>query len=398
MNYNLKELLDKYNNQTANEEEIELIKEKIEEFNLLQDQALKDELPFNDFDLELEKVDTRKIKKQVNRKIRKIILLIFVSIISFLLAVFFVITPLINHIYFNPATKEKNATIPEYNLVSAVYTELTQPYLRLAYINSENIGPGSYQIDKGYSSVISTAQSSFSNPSFSYTIRRGKTVVTNEPSHNYGTPPMTRFESSVDDSMYEALKVKRLDKINALPDSSLLNVALTFKEPLSMEETLAFLEFEDVTSDSNYQLNWLSVANSELNLGLDWFGTFQIIEDKVGTNDPYLLSLNKTYPNLFPGAPTYQEIPNRSQALEDHFISSLSYVIDHQDLLEKQESFYSTTLLKKVLDDTKKNGLLINGIYLSGTPKAINKFASKQEIAAITVHSTELYNDTFSDN
>ena len=398
MNSNLKELLHKYNNQTAKEEEIELIKEKVEEFNLLQEQALKDESPLNQLELDFESVDTDKIKKQVNRKIGKLVLLIFTCLIGLLLTIFLVITPLMNHFYFNPNDKQKNATIPEFNLVSAVYTDLTQPYLRLAYVTSENTGPGSYQVEKGYSSALSTAQSNFSNPNFNYSIKRGKTIVTNEPPHNDTAPLLIHFESSSDDSMYEDFKTKRLEKIQALPDSSLLNVALSFKKPLSIKDTLTFLESETYPSASNYRLNWLSVSNTEdISLGIDWFGTFQILEDKVGRSDPYLLSLNKTYPNLFPGAPTHQEINNQSQALEDHFLSSLAYVTDNQDLLEKQESFYSPELLKKILTETKENGVKINGVYLSGTPKAINKFASKPEVANIDVHSTELYNDNFSD-
>lgn len=398
MSINLKKLLQKYHNHTATEEEITLIKEKIEEFNLLQEQSLLDEIPFSQIDsVESTTINTDKIKRQVNRKIIKLVSLIFIGFISFIILFYFFLVPVINHLYFNPNSKEKNASIPEFNLVSAVYTELTQPYLRLAYVTSNNNGVGTYQIEKGYSSVVSTNQSFLSNPSFTYTIKKGKPVITKEPSHNYLTAPTQLVSPTSDPGMYDKFKQQKLTKIKDLPSSSQINASFTFKKPLAIKDTFSFLESNTLPSESNYHLNWLSVANDELSIGIDWFGTFQILENKLGTNDPYLLSLNQTYPNLFPGAPNHQDIQDQSNALENHFLSSLSYVIDNQELLEMQESFYSPELLKKILTDNKKNGVKINGIYISGTPKAIAHFGSKDEVALIDVQSTELYSDSFSD-
>lgn len=397
MTINLKELLHKYNNNTASKEEFKLVEEKIEEFNLLQEQILTDEINLDNFKISETTIDTKKIKRQVNQKISKIVFLIFAGFISLLLIFYFVITPFINNLYFNPNEKKEGASIPEFNLVSAVYTELTQPYLRLAYVTNKNIGIGTYNIEKGYSSVISTNQTVFQNPTINYTLKRGQTIVTNEIPYNV-TIPIQHFDSSNDDSMYETLKKQKLAKIKDLPSSSQLNVALSFKEPLTIAETLVLLESDSIPSDSNYRLNWFSVANSEISLGMDWFGTFQILEDKLGRNDPYLLSLNKKYPNLFPGAPTSQKVYDRSKDLEEHFTSSLRYIIDNEELLDKQESHYSSELLYKILQDTNNNGIKINGIYLSGTPKAIATFGSKENIAHIDVQSTELYSDAFSDN
>ncbi|MCM2138479.1 anti sigma factor C-terminal domain-containing protein [Vagococcus fluvialis] len=323
--------------------------------------------------------------------------MIFSGLISLLLIFYFVITPFINNLYFNPNEKKEGATIPEFNLVSAVHTELTQPYLRLAYVTNKNKGIGTYDIEKGYSSVISTNQTVFQNPTIRYTLKRGQTIVPNEIPYNV-TMPIQHFDASDDDSMYESLKQQKLTKIKDLPSSSQLNVALSFKEPLTIAETLALLESDSIPSDSNFRLNWFSVANSEINLGMDWFGTFQILEDKIGRNDPYLLSLNKKYPNLFPGAPTSRKVYDQSKDFEEHFTSSLRYIIDNKELLDKQENHYSSELLNKVLEDANNNGIKINGVYLSGTPKAITTFGSKENIAHIDVQSTELYSDTFSDN
>lgn len=44
MTINLKELLHKYNHNTASKEEIKLVEEKIEEFNLLQEHTLTDQM------------------------------------------------------------------------------------------------------------------------------------------------------------------------------------------------------------------------------------------------------------------------------------------------------------------------------------------------------------------
>lgn len=397
MSTNLKELLQKYNDQTATEAEIKKVKEQMEIFNLLQEQALIEEIPFNTLDTTDITYDAKQIKKQVNKKIIKITSLIFGSVLGFIVCFFLLIIPFMNRFYFNPETKEKNAPIPEFNLVSAVYTELTQPYLRLAYLTSEKTGLGTYQIEKGYSSVVSTNQNTYSNPRFSYSIKRGKPIFNQELIHPYLTMPLQQIAPNSDLEMYADYKQQKIEKLNDLPSSSQVNASFTFKKPLSIEETLAFLETDTYPTESNYRLNWLSVANEDLALGMDWFGTFQILEDKVGSNDPYLLSLNKKYPYLFPGAPTHQTISDQSNALESHFLSSLSYVVDNQNLLNMQESHYSINLLENVLKDTKKNGVQINGIYLSGTPQAVTTFASKEEVVAVDVQSAELYSDSFSD-
>lgn len=107
MTINLKELLHKYNNNTASKEEIKLVEEKIEEFILLQEHTLTDEINLDNLKISDTTVDTKKIKKQVNRKISNIIFLIFSGLITLLLIFYFVITPFINNLYFNPNEKKK---------------------------------------------------------------------------------------------------------------------------------------------------------------------------------------------------------------------------------------------------------------------------------------------------
>ena len=399
MTTNLKELLEKYKNKTATEEEMNLVKEKLEEFSLLQDQLLKEDIELTDFENSINSIDTKNIKKQVNKKFLKLVLLIFTLLMSCFLVFQFVLKPVLNTFYFNPTTKEKGAPIPSFNLVSAVYTELTQPVLRLGYVTSTNTGIGTYEIEKGYTSLMNTQNNGlFNAPTLTYTLKRNEVLPNSESEINYSPAPIWRYEDSRDINFHQDFKDQTIKKMKELPKSSGLDVALSFKEPLTIEETLKLLEADGLPGDSNYRLNWFSVDNKNINIGFDWFGTFTILSEYVGTNDPYLLSLNKKYPNLFPGAPNSSGIDNISQSLEEHFISALSYIIDEKAYLEKQESQYSDKMFKNILDEQKKNGVKINGVYLSGTPEAIIKFAEKDEVINVDIQGTELYSTFFTDN
>lgn len=399
MTTNIKELLKKYEEHTATQEEIDYITEKLEEFNLLQEQLLKEDFDLETLSTDLPEIDTKQLKKQVNKKIRNLILLVFTGVISLFLIFQFAVTPVLNQFYFNPMDKEKTSHIPTFNLVSSVYTELTQPTLRLGYVTNKKTGIGTYEIEKGYTSLLSTdTHRAYENPSITYTIKRNKVIENTENNLNYQMNPIWHYDKNRDPDFHQQFKDKKIQKMKELPKSSGLDVALSFKEPLTIEETLAFLETEGLPGDSNYQLHWFSVENKNINIGFDWFGTFPILSEYIGTNDAYLLSLNKKYPNLFPGASRSQDISNISQSLENHFSSALSFMIDHEELLEKQETQYSTVILKEVLKETEKKGVKINGVYLSGTPKGITHLAEKEEVINIDVIGTELFSTFFNDD
>lgn len=394
MTENLKILIEKYKSNTATESEKKIVEEKLTEYTLLQDLMLENE-PLLEIPLDSEtvKIDQKKMKRQINRKLTKLITLIMTLFISLGLIFYLLITPLLNHFYFNPNEKEKSAPIPTFNLVSSLYTELTNPAFRLNNVTSTKDGIGNYAISKTYDSTMDTL-----NPNakvVSYSIKRNE-VITPYEAFLPVVAPIAKLEKDTDTSIYSALKDKNLNKLKTLPTSSEIDASFLFEEPLTMEETLNLFETAAFPIESNYRVNWFSVANPNFSLGFDWFGTFPILQEAAGKSDPYLVSLNEKYPQLLPNAAQSQTIESYPKAMEDHFISSLSYILDNQESFEKLETQYSFELLENSLDYIKEHGVKINGVYLSGTTDAIIKFGEKNQVLNIDILGTSLFSSSYS--
>lgn len=394
MTANLKELLEKYKTNTATEEERQQIEEKIEEFNLLQDYLLKDDESFHFSPEDSSVIDTKKLKKQVNRKIYRLVLLTFSVIIGIVLAFHFLLSPMLNQLYFNPTKKEADAPIATYDLVSGVYTELTNPMYRLNQVTVKQTGIGSYDITKTFNKKLNTIATNF--PTLNYTIKRNNVKPTLDGSIYSNIPPIWKMTSKDDKKMADLAKKQTLSKLVELPESSEVDATFSFNKPLTIEEVFNSLEITDWPGDSNYQINWFSVdSENHLTLGFDWTGTFPILGDQNGANNPYLMSLNKKYPNLFPSVPQSQKIKNLPTAMEEHFISSLSYILDQQDIVEKQEQILSVDDMKRTLKKVKASGVKIDGIYISGTVGAITKYGKNDSISNIDILGTNLYSKSF---
>lgn len=394
MTENLKELIQKYQNKTATETEKKIVEEKLTEYTLLQDLMLENEsildVPFENTSIE---IDSKKMKRQINHKLTKSVLLIITSLISLGIIFYLLVAPLLNRLYFDPSAKDTSAPIPTFNLVSSLYTELTNPNFRLNSVTTTNDSVGSYIVNKDYDSTMNTLSSN--SQTISYTIKRNK-VLTPYEAYLPVVTPIAKINDDSDTTLYSDSKTQTLNKLKTLPKESEIDASFLFEKPLTIEETLQLFETDGFPSDSNYRVNWFSVDTPNLSIGFDWFASFKILQEYGGKSNAYLMSLNEKYPQLLPNAPQVQTIENYPKAMENHFISALTYVLANRDSLEKQESFYSLDELESILEDVKKQGVKINGVYLSGTTDAVVKFGEKKQVLNIDVLGTSLYSHTYS--
>ncbi|MEG0551651.1 MAG: hypothetical protein RR554_10825, partial [Vagococcus sp.] len=226
MKTNLKELLEKYKTNTATKEEKQQIEEKIEEFNLLQEYLLKDDDSFHFSPEDSSVIDTKKLRKQVNRKIYRLVLLTFSVIIGIILAFHFLLSPMLNQLYFNPTKKEADAPIATYDLVSGVYTELTNPMYRLNQVAVKQTGIGSYDITKTFNMTMNTVTPDF--PSLTYSIKRNQVEALAENMINYSIPSIWKSNDKENKTITTQAKNQTLSKLNELPKSSEIDATFSF--------------------------------------------------------------------------------------------------------------------------------------------------------------------------
>lgn len=398
MTVELAELLKKYRTDTATAAEKKLVEEKIKEFNLLQEYVLEQE-ELTDFPhVALPAVDAKKIKRQVNRKLFKFTFAAVVCLGILVLLLQFAAAPLANRLFYDPREKADDSPISAYTLTAGLNTELTNPLLRLTHVAMENTGIGKYTIVKSYDAVMNSQ--AIANPTTTVQLKRGLLQLpeNERQTSSYWKTSLPALMTADAADKYQGYKEKIVEKLAAMPKSSEVDGALTFAKPLTLSETLAFFETKALPVASSYRVQWLAVeVGDHVTLGFDWFAMIQLLGALSGSNNAYLLNLNKTYPNLLPTVENPQTIEDQAQALADHFTSVLRYVLDNQKLLSLQDSGYSAKSLKQALAYVEKNGVKIKGVYLSGTVTKFTELAAKDVIVYADVLGTSLFSQSYTD-
>ncbi|WP_265459815.1 anti sigma factor C-terminal domain-containing protein [Enterococcus sp. HY326] len=402
MTEKLTDLLEKYQRGEATAAEKNYVEERLKEFAALQEVLLEQE-DSEVFELpnstEAETVDSKKLKHQFNRKFLRLglgvagILLVVFAVLQWLLF------PLANFFYFNPTEKVVHEEVVPYNIVAAIQTEVTSPLYHLSALGSQQDGIGKYIITKTYQSNLPAVP--LSGNQETYEIVRGKVGETS------GTLPAassligrTSELSEESRQLFLANKEQTLEKLTALPATSEIAGGLTFATPLGLGEVQEFFGTESFFSDSDYRVNWFSVdiGDSEgLQLGFNWFATFDFAANYIGTSSSYLTDLNGQYPHLLPSTEAGATDVNLRQDFKEHFTSCLQYLLDNHELLKMQNKAtpLSAEYLQQALDYIEENDVKITGVYFSATTERYREIVGADQVLDTQILGTELYSQSF---
>ncbi|MHC5375093.1 anti sigma factor C-terminal domain-containing protein [Enterococcus sp. LJL120] len=402
MTEKLTDLLEKYQRGEATAAEKKYVEERLKEFAALQEVLLEQEAG-EAFELpnltEAETVDSKKLKRQVNRKFLRLglgvagILLVVFAVLQWL------IFPLTNFFYFNPTEKVVHEEVVPYNIVAAIQTEVTSPLYHLAAVDYQHNGIGKYAVTKTYQTNLPAVP--LSNNQETFEIVRGKVGETSSslPAAS-GLLGVTGNLSEESRQLFLANKEQTLEKLTALPATSEIAGGLTFATPLSLGEVQEIFGTESFFSDTDYRVNWFSVDIGDsdgLPLGFNWFATFDYAANYIGISSSYLTDLNGKYPHLLPSTEAGATDVNLRQDFKEHFTSCLRYLLDNHDLLEKQNQAtpLSTEYLQQALDYIEENDVKITGIYLSATTERYREIVKSDQVLDTQILGTELFSQCF---
>ena len=392
---NWEELLERHAAGTLRPEEEELVAEKLAEVNAVQEYLWRQEKADLAGATDLPPLDSKKMKKQVNQKFLKLVLLVFAALALGGSVLYFGVVPLVEKTYFDPRAKQTESTDTDYQIYQALYTELTSPQFRLINSQIDKVGFATYHVRNFYESKF--YQNGFSQNQVEERFVRGVKEPT-ELSLTYQNPnvlPLLKTKGM--DELAESMQAgnqQTLAKLKEIPASSRIDGVLSLTQALPAEKVSQMFAAED----SQTTIQWLSVAVADpegepsgLLLGMDLSATLPLISN----NKAYLLKLNETYPELFPWAFQYSRDGFTAETYQTHFTSLLRYLSDHRELLDKMSDTISLESLKAALAYVEEHGVKVNAVYLSGRNQEFRDLAQDQTIWDIKVLAAELYSNAY---
>ncbi|MGG7142689.1 anti sigma factor C-terminal domain-containing protein [Clostridium nigeriense] len=360
-----KYIFEKYKNGTATEEEIKIIEEEIEKNELINDYL--SENIFGEIDnisdnIGLDEIDTKVIKKAVNKKFRKVVVLSVVSVLLIIILINFLILPSYNNFFYNPSRKITNQQNQDELFIDmSTFTELHLPGYTTDNTNVEGLGLGKYDITINQNNLFTGE-----NVVFNGKVVRNELITQNNNLFKF--PAIDAFYD-VDNknvlninkdgsSIYGQNKEEReylINNVKELPKGSVISSYISFKKDLSLDE------LKSLEKKYNFTANWIAIRTTDSNtytkVGFDPTGTGVIIESGTLSEEDYpCFELgNEEYDNGY-----------SAEILEKHFKSLLKYMSSREDFLNTffNVNNISSTIYSEVLSYIESNGIKTYGILL----------------------------------
>lgn len=385
-----KDIFDKYINNQATEKEIDYVENEIDKIEIINDylaNKIEDEIIINDynqgFDYDksssvIEESDNtvKEIKKAINKKLVQVGVISALSVACFLLCLRFIVSPIMNKIYYNPLEKVDGYS-SRMDIDLEIFSELHFPGVSNVQVSYEPLGFGKYDINirqqdyidvdnVGYSAVLNKNQFQADNGFYKYLPMN---VFTR------GTSPFYQYPVDAD--------TEDMEKLKSLPDYIGAKVMVSFKEDLDVKEILDTLDGFDLDN------NWIGVRSfplDEQSAPLTGFvpnGTGLVFDEQYFDSEKY--------PYFDLGWVDFDKGKITPEILETHFESMLRYMADNEDFVKTDVMFKGCdSFYKEALEYIKSNGIKSYGVVVSGKPSEILKLRQHPMVEQIYVEDVFL--------
>lgn len=385
-----KDLLDKYKNGTASEEEIVLVEEELQKYEVISDYLSEGyDIDFENHNLNLiDNTDTTSVKRTVNKKLRKTILSSVIIVFSILFTTNYIISPLVSSFYYNPSQKSVSKYQDDLYFDLKVITELNLPGYAINTVHSQNLGFGKYDIYFERVNLFNRETKS-TNTTIKRNLQRGDSFHDFFPI-NYmeflDIAPDDRNRNSVEDRRNE----RNQELINYIKELNPISYVSSY---VILQEDITAKDFDELRKKYNNKVTfrWAAVRTAP-----------------YGTPNPYLSGFN---PNLNDGSVSGDSVAKDKypylqlvdymkdgidsgtfngsfdEAYTTHFISLLKYANDRKKAIisldggSKIESQY----YKNALNYVESNGVKIYGLLIHGEASELLKFLDNEKIKTIEI-------------
>lgn len=327
-----KELLERYKKGLVSEEEKFSIEQDIEKYEAIEEYLL--DIIDDDFvdltelpNIEKNTDETLKLKKSVNKRLRKVVFASVATVIAILFVVFFIISPFVDSLYYNPARVSIGELDKDIDFDLKAITELNMPGYTVSNVHIERLGFGSYEIDYFYRNIFN-----YEDYKVSSKIKRGEIYATRKDLYENNFIFMDVQIPNRERRYIDEQKEDILNHIRQLNPVSYVSVALTFENDLTMEE-LYNLE----SKYPDIEFIWAGIRmDSPGKKVMDMIGIELLSSNGVhlddGVEEKYkAFTILKWLVN--PVGSGNSNKPLQAQAYELHYKSLLQYVIDREEAI-----------------------------------------------------------------
>lgn len=357
-----KELMEKYKSDTASDEERQLVEKELEKYEVIEDyysQMMGFEIE-DSFEKVGDREESLKIKKSVNRKFKRVIFATLAIILGLLVTVFFVVSPLVDSMYYNPRGVTVGESEADIFFDLEVIMELNMPGHDLfSLVDVDSRGFGNYDInfsrinlfnDETTNVITKLEKNEQFNMRISYYENR------------YNAFKSVRMPDFFDEEVVEKDNDMVLNHLNQLSPVSYISSYLTFDNDLTMEE---LHQLDEANPDITFA--WVAVRTPESEEVFNMLGFAPMFGITIAIDDSHDL---EKYPALDihdfivnPGIFDDGSTSIRPVAYERHYLDLLQYVVDREDAIgalelnQLKHDFY-----KEALEYSHENGVRSYGV------------------------------------
>ena len=153
MNY--KDLLQRYKKGLLNDEEKRIIEQEIEKHEAIEEfltETMDEEIydSWNTLDFENHKEETSKLKKSVNKKLRKVVFTSVLIVVVLYIGIFYILSDIVDKIYYDPTATTQSEDIKykksDFYYDMQAYVSLNMPGFSIYSTFQESKGFGEYEV------------------------------------------------------------------------------------------------------------------------------------------------------------------------------------------------------------------------------------------------------------
>lgn len=387
---NFKDLLDKYKNGSASSEEVELIEDELKKHEAIQEYLSESyNIGFEkDILHESTKGETIFVKKSVNRKLRKVILASVSIVFLTLFTIFYIISPIINNLYYDPSKKTVGKEQQDLYFDLKVFTELNLPGYELTGPTIiENLGFGTHNIYFQRNNLFTGETKEVSTK-----IRRNVRIGFSQfffPEDNWVFTGIK--QSSLSEYEYfEGQKVRVVNHIKEFNPVSYISAYIIFEKDLSMDE------FHKLSRKYNNKVDFKWVAVRTENEKDASGGKAQPSIYSSGFNPNYnngSMSDDRADKNKYPCLQLLDmlsaENTNKfdfAEAYTIHFTSLLKYMNDREKAVTALDhNGFKLEYYKDSLQYIGKNGVKTYGVLVHAEARDLLEFINNEKVKSIGI-------------
>jgi hypothetical protein len=397
MTMSFKELLNRYKEGRASEEEIKIVEKELEKYESIEEyftEGLSESFIQNN-EMENEKVDESKnIRKLVNHRLSKVVISSVLIVVLLYVGIFYGLSNIMDKMYYDPTlstqSQEQEYQRPDFYYDMQTYISLNMPGKVIrSFTSEESKGFGKYELSYSFKDLFSDEESRYfldiSKGKLTYAIG-GIFSIKNRFSiwegfekiqfHFSEEDPNEKIESF---NIYSEKKNEEtLEYIEELNSLSYVSMSIVFEEDLTMEE---FYKLTETCSDLDFK--WVGVRTVEP--GTKWsenqpmhlIGFNPNYNDEPSSNTQpdkekypqFNLELRELIKELS-GPITSEDDYGKavSKSYETHFKSRLSYISKREEFVELLDyNSYKIDFYNQSLEYIEEKGVKTYGILVFGT-------------------------------